>query len=92
MKSVRAHVLIIGLVHGVSFRSSTKRKADSLGLKGWVKNLENDTVEAVFEGSDDKVKEVLEWCSKGPPSARVDDMETELSNYIGDLEGFDIIL
>ena len=92
MKSVRAHVLIIGLVQGVSFRSSTKRKADSLGLRGWVKNLENDTVEAVFEGPDDKVREVLEWCSKGPPSARIDDMETELRNYTGDLEGFEIIL
>ena len=53
--------MITGLVQGVSFRSSTKRKADSLGLRGWVKNLENDTVEAVFEGSEDKVKEVLEW-------------------------------
>ena len=91
LKSVRAHVLITGFVQNVNFRFYAKKKADSLGLKGWVKNLESDTVEAVFEGNENKVNEMLEWCSKGPPSATVDDVETELSNYIGDLESFDII-
>ena len=91
MKSVRAHVLITGNVQGVNFRFYTKKKADELGLNGWVKNLEDDVVEAVFEGSEDKINEMLEWCSKGPPSANVDDVETEISNYIGDLEYFDIV-
>ena len=88
MKSVRAHVLITGSVQGVFFRASTKQKADSLGLKGWVKNLENDTVEVVFEGPEDKVKEMLDWCSKGPSSARVDDLKTYMEEYTGEFEGF----
>jgi acylphosphatase len=92
LKSVRAHVLIIGLVQGVSFRSSTKRMADFLGLKGWVRNLGDDKVEAVFEGSEDKVKEIVNWCKRGPFSARVDSVKTEFNNHTGEFEGFEVIL
>ena len=65
--------------------------ADSLGLKGWVRNFDDDKVEAVFEGTEDKVNQMLEWCERGPPSARVDDVETEHSNYIGDFDRFEVI-
>jgi len=90
LKSVRVHALITGIVQGVNFRFYTKRKADSLKLKGWVKNLENDTVEAVFEGPEDKIIEMLDWCSKGPPFAKVDDVETEIEEYTGEFESFEI--
>jgi acylphosphatase len=92
LKSVRAHVLITGLVQGVSFRSSIKRMAISLDLKGWVRNLGDDKVEALFEGPEDKVKEMLDWCKRGPPSSRVENIETEINNYIGEFESFEVIL
>ena len=66
--------------------------ADSLGLKGWVRNLGNDKVEAIFEGPEDKVNEMLDWCRKGPSSARVADVETEFGDYTGEFEGFEVIL
>jgi len=83
------HVLITGLVQGVSFRSSSIRKAESLGIKGWVRNLDNDKVEAVFEGPENKIKEMLEWCKIGPPSARVDNVKTEFADYREEFEGFE---
>jgi acylphosphatase len=92
LKSVRAHVLIKGLVQGVSFRSSTRRMAVSLGLKGWVRNVDDDKVEAVFEGPVDNVKKIVEWCNRGPFSAKVDNVETEISNYTGEFESFEVIV
>jgi len=89
LKSVRMHVLITGLVQGVSFRSSTIREAVSLGLKGWVRNLENDKVEAVFEGPEEDVKEMLDWCKRGPLSSRVDNVKTEFANYTGEFKSFE---
>jgi len=59
-------------------------------LRGWIRNLD-DKVEVVFEGSEDKVKEMLEWCKKGPSFAKVDDMKIEFSDYKGEFEGFNII-
>jgi len=90
LKLVRAHVLISGFVTGVNFRFCTSQKANSLGLRGWIRNLD-DKVEVVFEGSEDKVKEMLEWCKKGPSFAKVDDMKIEFSDYKGEFEGFNII-
>jgi acylphosphatase len=92
LKSVRAHVLVKGIVQGVSFRSSTKRMADSLGIKGWVKNLDSDKVEAVFEGPEDRIREIIEWCKRGPFSAKVENVEKEFSDYTGEFEGFEVVL
>jgi acylphosphatase len=90
LKSVRARVLITGLVQGVSFRFYTKRKADSLGLAGWVRN-DDGGVEAVFEGPEDKVKEMLDWCRKGPSFARVDNVDIDFMKHTGEFEDFRII-
>ena len=90
MKLVRAHVFIFGSVQGIGFRYSTKHKADALGLKGWVRNY-LDYVEAVFEGPEDRVKEIVEWCRKGPPTARVDKFEVKFEKYTGEFEEFGII-
>lgn len=86
----RVHVLISGKVQGVGFRASTRRRAKNLELAGWVKNTENGKVEAVFEGEDDNVEEMLEWCRKGPSIAKVvnvdvDEQEPEI------LEEFELI-
>ena len=67
----RIHVRIAGNVQMVSFRYYTKYEADLLGLNGWVKNNTDESVEAVFEGEEDKIKKITEFCKKGPSSATV---------------------
>ena len=62
---VRVHAIISGRVQGVFFRMETKRAADRFGVAGWVKNQRDGTVEAMFEGDQDKVDAVLEWCNEG---------------------------
>lgn len=71
----RAHLFISGRVQGVFYRAFTKEVADSLGLKGWVRNLRDGRVEAVFEGDGDKISIAIERCKEGPPYAKVDNIE-----------------
>jgi acylphosphatase len=70
----RAHVRVTGLVQGVYFRAETADRARSLGLGGWVRNAADGTVEAVFEGTEDRVASLVAWCRRGPAGARVDDV------------------
>ncbi len=86
--NVRVHVFISGKVQGVFFRSSTKDKAEELGICGWVRNLADGRVEAVFEGEEGSVKRMVEWCRKGPEYARVDDVEVMSENYTREFKGF----
>lgn len=71
----RVKVKIHGLVQGVFYRANTRDKAKQIGVTGWVKNMPDNTVEAVFEGEADKVDEMIEWCKTGPPSAEVEKIE-----------------
>jgi len=71
------HVRIRGLVHGVSFRSSMAQLASDVGVRGWVRNLPDGTVEAFLEGDERKVKRIIDWAKFGPPRARVDKLEVE---------------
>jgi acylphosphatase len=71
------HIRIRGLVHGVSFRSSMAQLASDAGVRGWVRNLPDGTVEAFLEGEERKVKRVVDWAKFGPPRARVDKLEVE---------------
>ena len=73
----RAHVYVSGQVQGVNFRGATQDKAEELGLSGWVRNLQDGRVEAVFEGDSDTVRQMIEWCKSGPSSAGVDDVSVE---------------
>ena len=73
------HIRIKGLVHGVSFRSSMAQLASDLGVRGWVRNLPDGTVEAFLEGDERKVKRIIDWAKFGPPRARVDKLEVELA-------------
>jgi acylphosphatase len=82
----RAHVKIYGRVQGVWFRASTKEVADKLGVRGWVRNMPDGTVEAVFEGDDKSVEKIIEWCHRGPPLARVDRVEVEYEEPQGETE------
>lgn len=90
MTKARAHAFISGRVQGVFFRSTTRSKAKNLGISGWVKNLKDGRVEAVFEGEDDKVKEMLDFCHEGPSAAQVSDVEINWEEYQGEFSGFEI--
>ena len=72
---VRRHVWIRGRVQGVWFRQSTRRVAEGLGLSGWVRNLPDGRVEAVFEGEAPAVERALEFARTGPAHARVVEVE-----------------
>jgi acylphosphatase len=91
MNKARAHVYISGFVQGVLFRFHTKKMALKLNLKGWVRNLLDGRVEAVFEGDRDKVLEMLQWCKVGPPNARVTDIDIKWEKYEGNLMTFEIL-
>ncbi len=86
--NIRVHVFISGKVQGVFFRSGTKEKAEELGVSGWVRNLADGRVEAVFEGEEGSVKRMIAWCRKGPEYARVDDVKVISENYTGEFKGF----
>ncbi|MFO7966767.1 MAG: acylphosphatase [Archaeoglobaceae archaeon] len=88
MKS-RIHVYISGRVQGVFFRDSTREKARELGVNGWVRNMRDGRVEAVFEGDEDKVGKMVEWCHEGPGSARVDQVQISKEEPVGE-EGFSV--
>jgi acylphosphatase len=88
--TVRAHVIISGRVQGVFFRVETKHAVDGFGVFGWVKNRRDGTVEAVFEGDQDRVEAVLEWCKEGPGHAQVSDVKIDWENYAAEFSGFDI--
>jgi acylphosphatase len=77
MDRVRAHVFVRGLVQGVNFRWYTTEQARRLGLGGWVRNLPDGRVEAVLEGAEPTVKEMIEWLGQGPRHARVDGVDVE---------------
>lgn len=87
----RVHVLITGLVQGVFFRVNTRNEAIARNLTGWVKNLPDGRVEAIFEGEDADVQSMLEWCKKGPPHAIVRDVKITDKTYKGEFKGFFIV-
>jgi acylphosphatase len=66
-------------VQGVFFRAETRDRARSLGLTGWVRNAADGSVEGVFEGEDERVESMVEWCRRGPRGARVDDVNVTWS-------------
>jgi acylphosphatase len=90
MKYSRAHVVIHGRVQGVFFRAYTADEANALGVKGWVRNLPNGSVEAVFEGEEKAVQEMIAWCRHGPPHAHVTRVDVEQESYRGEFHGFKI--
>lgn len=70
-------VRVTGKVQGVGFRMAAVRRAHSLGVAGWVRNLEDGSVEAILQGAHDSVDQMLSWLHVGPPAARVDGLECE---------------
>ena len=85
----RAHVFVSGTVQGVYYRATTRDRATEAGVDGWVKNLPDGRVEAVFEGEKATVESMVEWCHEGSPAARVEDVAVEYEESRG-LDGFEI--
>ena len=91
MPEARARVVIGGIVQGVFFRMETRRAARKQGgVDGWVRNLPDGTVEAVFEGEKEAVESMVRWCRQGPPASRVDHVEVEWQEYSGEFSGFHV--
>ena len=72
---IRHRVVVNGLVQGVFFRDSVRRRAATAGVSGWVRNTRDGAVEAVFEGDPDAVSQLVAFCHEGPRGARVDAVE-----------------
>jgi acylphosphatase len=75
MEMIRAHLLIAGKVQGVGYRYHTEQVAKNAGLKGWVRNLQDGRVEAVFEGDRLVVESMIRWCHQGAPAAIVTEVK-----------------
>ncbi len=86
----RVHVFISGRVQGVFFRAETQRAAMGYSLTGWVRNMTDGRVEAVFEGKDEKVDKMLAWCHIGPPAARVENVNATEEPYAGEFRNFSV--
>ena len=87
---VRAHVFIFGRVQGVFFRLETREKAKKRKVNGWVRNTSDGNVEAIFEGEEDAVKNLVEFCKKGPIGARVTGLKVMWENFEGEFNNFEI--
>ena len=85
----RMHVLISGTVTGVFFRKFVSDNAKSLDIKGWVKNDENK-VEAVLEGKDMKVDELVKLCRRGPPGASITKFDAKKETYKAEFSNFEV--
>ena len=90
MARKRAHVLVEGRVQGVFFRACTREEALKRTLTGWVKNLYDGRVEAVFEGEEKDVQSMIDWCHRGPSHAVVTGVSVELEEYKGEYSNFTV--
>ncbi len=73
-------ITIYGKVQGVFFRASAKEIADSIGVKGWVKNTLEGNVEVLASGNDQQLEKFIEWCSRGPSNAKVTEIKVDRVN------------
>jgi acylphosphatase len=89
-EKVRVRVLISGTVQGVGYRYSTYNQANQIGISGWVRNLPDGRVEAVFEGTKEQVESMIRWCYQGSRGSSVSDVVVQYEQLEG-LEDFRII-
>lgn len=86
----RVHVIVEGRVQGVFFRDFTRRQAYRFGIKGWVRNLMDGSVEIMAEGEEENLKSFLEEVKKGPPLAVVEKLDIEWMDFKGEFNDFRI--
>lgn len=87
---IRVHLFVSGRVQGVGYRASASDVAQLLKLSGWVRNLRDGRVEAVFEGPQPQVEEMIRWCHQGPPTAGVETVELDHELPQG-VQGFEVV-
>ena len=83
-------ITVKGKVQGVFFRATTRDKAESLSLKGWVKNNSDGTVNILAQGNQEKIDQFLNWCKEGPQSAKVENISTMVPETQEQLDSFEI--
>ena len=83
-------MFVSGEVQGVFFRSRIRQEAETRNVRGWVRNLSDGRVEAVFEGEETEVKALIEFCKRGPPGATVKNADIKWESYRGDFADFEI--
>lgn len=86
----RVHIIVSGKVQAVFFRYFAKQAADSLGLKGFVRNLQDGSVEAIAQGTEEKLNEFLKQLKKGPPASKVDSVAFEFEDADKEFKDFEI--
>ena len=86
----RVHIIVHGSVQGVFFRANAKKIAESLGLNGYTKNMDDGTVEVVAQGPEEKIKELIEFCKKGPEMSNVKKIEFEFKKVSDEFNGFEV--
>lgn len=87
----RARIIVRGIVQGVFFRDSTRRKAQEFHVTGTVMNKQDGSVEIVCEGPEEAVRKLIEWSSRGPQRAYVESMDLSWETYAGEFEDFSIV-
>lgn len=91
MENKRIRVRITGRVQGVYFRAETQSAANRIGVYGWVRNARDGSVEAVFEGREDRIREMIAWCWKGSPFSRVEEVTVSEEPYRNEFRDFQIM-
>ena len=87
----RAHFIVRGRVQGVCYRMCAQQEANRLGLKGWVRNLHDGTVEVLAEGEEGAIGKFYQWCRKGPSYGRVTDVIEDYSESLDEFDSFKIV-
>ena len=90
MVQKRVHIFVNGRVQGVFFRQATKVIAIKNNVTGWVRNLDDGRVEIMIEGEDKSINSVTEWCNFGPANSRVDNIQINNENYLGNFKNFEV--
>ncbi|MHB8835387.1 MAG: acylphosphatase [Candidatus Methylomirabilia bacterium] len=90
MAPKRLIIVVSGMVQGVWFRASTREEAIRLGLRGWVRNLPDGRVEALLDGEEHALRQMLAWCRVGSPGARVDRVDERWGATTNECEDFTI--
>jgi len=91
MKQQRVHLLVSGKVQGVFFRQALKVVAKKNNVSGWVRNLKDRCVEAVFEGDSKSISSVIEWARVGPANSRIDDIEVINEEFKNEFSTFEVL-
>ncbi len=86
----RASVIFKGRVQGVFFRANTRDAARRYGVLGWVKNLNDGSVEAVFEGEKKDIEDIIDWCRTKQPHVHVESADVKWMEYRDEFKGFEI--